>query len=86
MAQAETVEALQKKLFVQKQEMDRLRNDYGALKRNYESISHYAACDSAEVQGIKKARDQFEAQVKNLKVEKLNLEEKMSVAKKEAEF
>lgn len=44
----ETVESLQKKLQQTKMELDDIKMKFGALKRNYESVSHHSAKDSIE--------------------------------------
>ena len=40
--------------------MEELRQKYGALKRNYDSVSHHSAKDSVENVKLQKMRDEYE--------------------------
>jgi hypothetical protein len=39
------------------------------MKRNFDSVSHYSACDKAEFNKLKNMKEEFEKQVKALKTE-----------------
>lgn len=43
------------------------------MKRNFDSVSHYSASDKAEFSNLKKMKEQFEQQVKQLTFENQNL-------------
>jgi len=58
--QSGTIDVLQKKLFQTRSELDELRTKYGALKRNYDSVSHHSAKDSVENVRLGKMRDEYE--------------------------
>ena len=60
------VPELQKKLLAMKAELDDMKQKYGALKRNYDSISHHSAKDSVENVRLQKMRDDYESQIKAL--------------------
>lgn len=57
---------LQKKLHILKAELADMKQKYGALKRNYDSISHHSAKDSVENVRLQKMRDDYESQIKSL--------------------
>ena len=62
----ETIEGQQKKLMIVRHELEDVKQKYGALKRNYESVSHYAAKDNAEFKKMKTMRDGFEEHIATL--------------------
>jgi hypothetical protein len=43
-----------------------MKQKFGALKRNYDSISHHSAKDSVENVRLQKMKDEYENQIKNL--------------------
>lgn len=43
-----------------KAELDDMKQKFGALKRNYDSISHHSAKDSVENVRLQKMREEFE--------------------------
>jgi hypothetical protein len=51
---------LHKKLHMTKAELDDMKQKFGALKRNYDSISHHSAKDSVENVRLQKMREEFE--------------------------
>jgi len=41
----ESADVTQKKLITARQELEEMKQKFGALKRNFESVSHYASKD-----------------------------------------
>lgn len=56
----EVIETLTKKLALAKSEFDSLIQKYGALQRNYESISNFAASDKADYMRLKNMKESYE--------------------------
>ena len=59
----ETIEQQQKKMGAMRQELDDLTKKYNTLKRNFDSVSHYAKKDNSEFASVKKRADGFEKEV-----------------------
>jgi len=64
----DTIESQQKRLLLTRQELEELKLKYNKLKRNYDSVSHYAAKDNAEFQKLKNASDSAQSEVNELKI------------------
>lgn len=67
------IEALQKKITLYKSELETVQQKYGALNRNYESISNYAASDKAEFSKLKSQKEHFEKEHLDLRKKNLDL-------------
>ena len=75
----ETIESQQKKIMLMRHELEEMKKSYGALKRNYESVSHYAAKDNAEYKRIKGMKDSYEEQIATLKASQVKTAEQLRV-------
>ena len=62
-----------------------MKQKFAALKRNFESISHYASKDHQEMVGVQKEKKAFEDAITKLKQEKAVLEEALVNADKNGE-
>ena len=54
---------------------------YNTLKRNFDSVSHYAKKDSADYNNVKKRADGFEKEVELLRQQKQLVENEMAELK-----
>ena len=59
----ETIEQQQKKLGALRLELEDVTKKHNALKRNFDSVSHYAKKDNANYDMVKKRADGFEKEV-----------------------
>ena len=62
----ETIQQQQKKLQVLKYENEQLKQKYASLKRNFESISTYAAKDKEESEKILAMKTEYEKEIEKL--------------------
>jgi len=63
----DVIEALQKKINMQKVEYENLQSKYQGLLRNYEGVATFAANDKAEFTRLKNGRESAEKEVNDLK-------------------
>lgn len=68
-----------------RQELEKLKQEYAALKRNYDSISSYAARDNAEMVALKKANAALENQLKALRSNNGNFDDTLEALRRELE-
>ena len=66
----ETIETQQKKMHVLKVELDQLKQKYGQLKRNFDSVSLHAKQDAERNEQIQKMKKEYEEKIKTLTSEK----------------
>ena len=62
-------------------ELDEMTKKYNSLKRNFDSVSHYAKKDNSDYTRVKNLADSFEKEVVQLREEKLIVENELSEAK-----
>jgi hypothetical protein len=58
-----TIDQQQKKLNETRRELEDLKVKFGSLKRNYESVSTYAAKDNVEYNKVKEMTDRMKREI-----------------------
>ena len=81
-ADKDNIDSLSKKLLATRQELEDLKQKFGALKRNYDAITQHAAKDNVEFVRLQKMKDEYENQLNNLKQANSKLSSDMNDQKK----
>ena len=80
-ADKETVEAQKKKMHSLMRELDELKQKYGQLKRNYDSVSLHAKKDAENNQKVLEMKAAFQKEISELTSAKLEAETELKEVK-----